>query len=73
AQEAHRIATLRYQEGVGTSVEILDAEAALEGAKTRLNGALFGLNLAVAQLDLAGGLDWSESYSASAPAEAAGE
>jgi len=73
AQEAHRIATLRYQEGVGTSVEILDAEAALEGAKTRLNGALFGLNLAVAQLDLAGGRDWSESFSASGPAEAAGE
>lgn len=60
AQEAHRIATLRYQEGVGTSVEILDAEAALEGAKTRLNEARFGLNLAVAQLDLAVGQDWSE-------------
>jgi len=73
AQEAHRIATLRYQEGVGTSVEILDAEAASEGAKTRLNGALFGLNLAVAQLDLAVGRDWSELYSASGPAEAAGE
>jgi outer membrane protein TolC len=55
AQEAHRIATLRYEEGVGTSVEILDAEANLEGARTRLNQARFGLNLAVALLDLAVG------------------
>jgi outer membrane protein TolC len=55
AQEAHRIATLRYQEGVGTSVEILDAEANLEGAKTRLNQAVYGLNLAAAQVDLAVG------------------
>jgi len=58
AQEAHRIATLRYQEGVGTSVEILDAEANLEGARTRLNQAVFGLNLALAQLDLATGRDY---------------
>ncbi len=57
AQEAHRIATIRYQEGVGTSVEILSAEADLEGAKNRLNEAIFGLNLAVAQLDLALGRD----------------
>jgi len=55
AREAHRIATLRYQEGVGTSVEILDADATLEGARTRLNQATYGLNLAVAQLDLAVG------------------
>jgi outer membrane protein len=52
-QEAFRIATIRYQEGVGTSVEILSAEADLGGAKTRLNQAVFELNLAVAQLDLA--------------------
>jgi len=61
AQEAHRIATLRYEEGVGTSVEILDAEANLEGAKTRLNQAVYGLNLAVAELELAVGRDWAES------------
>jgi len=58
AQEAHRIAGLRYQEGVGTSVEILDAEATLEGARTRLNQAAYGLNLAFAQLDLATGRDY---------------
>jgi TolC family type I secretion outer membrane protein len=57
AQEAHRIARIRYQEGVGTSVEILDAEASLGGAKTRLNQAIYGLNLAVAELELAIGRD----------------
>jgi len=57
AQEAQRIATIRYQEGVGTSVEILSAEADLEGAKNRYNEAIFGLNLAIAQLDLAAGRD----------------
>jgi outer membrane protein TolC len=61
AREAHRIATLRYQEGVGTSVEILDAEANLEGAKTRLNEAVYGLNLAVAEMELAVGRDWAKS------------
>ena len=60
AQEAHRVATLRYDEGVGTSVEILDADANLAGAKTRLNEAIFGINLAVAHLDLAVGRDWAE-------------
>jgi outer membrane protein TolC len=57
AQEAFRVATIRYEEGVGTSVEILSAEADLADAKTRLNQAIFGLNLAVAQLDLALGRD----------------
>jgi len=52
-QEAFRIATIRYQEGVGTSIEILTAEADLGDARTRLNRAIFDLNLAVAQLDLA--------------------
>lgn len=56
-EEAYRIATIRYQEGVGTSVEILTAEADREDAKTRLNRAVFDLNLAVAQLDLALGRD----------------
>jgi outer membrane protein TolC len=69
AEEAHRVANIRYQEGVGTSVEILNAEADLEGAKTRLNTAIFDRDLAAAALDLAVGRDWQESI---AP-EAAGE
>ncbi len=72
AQEAHRVATLRYDEGVGTSLEILDAEANLEGARTRLNGATYGLNLAVAQLDLAVGRDWREAIQTDAATEDAG-
>ncbi len=52
AQEAFRVATIRYEEGVGTSVEILTAQADLADAKNRLNQAIFGLNLAVSQLDL---------------------
>ena len=68
AREAHRIATLRYQEGVSTSVEVLDAEANLEGAKTRLNAAIYGLNLAVASLDLAVGRQWQPADESIAPA-----
>lgn len=52
-EEAYRIATIRYQEGVGTSVELLTAETDLEDARTRLNRAVFDLALAVARLDLA--------------------
>lgn len=58
AQEAHRVATLRYEEGVGTSVEILDAEATLQDARTRLNQSVFGLNLSLAQIDFAAGRDY---------------
>ena len=68
ANEAHRIAVLRYQEGVSTSVEVLDAEASLGGAKTRLNSAIYGLNLAVASLDLAAGRQWAPAGQSSVPA-----
>ncbi len=68
AKEAHRIAVLRYQEGVSTSVEVLDAEANLGGAKTRLNSAIYGLNLAVASLDLAAGRQWAAAGQSSVPA-----
>jgi len=67
AQEAQRIARLRYQEGVGTSIEILDADANLEGAKTRLNQAIFGLNLAAAQLELAAGREVVTALETAAP------
>jgi TolC family type I secretion outer membrane protein len=56
-EEAYRISTIRYQEGVGTSVELLTAETDLEDARTRLNRAVFDLALAVARLDLALGRD----------------
>lgn len=67
AQEAYRVATIRYEEGVGTSIEILSAEADLAGAKTRLISAVFERNLAFAALDLAVGRN------AEVATEAAGE
>jgi len=73
AEEADRIATIRYQEGVGTSMEILDAEANLEGAKTRHNQAIFGFNLSIARLDLALGRDWSAPSPARQEVEAPGD
>ena len=73
AQEARRIATIRYQEGVGTSVEILDAEANLEEAKTRLNSAVLGFNLAIGRVDLAVGRDWQGEAGAGGEMESAGE
>jgi outer membrane protein TolC len=56
-EEAYRISTIRYQEGVGTSVELLTAETDLEDARTRLNRAVFDLAIAIARLDLALGRD----------------
>ena len=57
ATEAHRVAVVRYNEGMGTSVEILDAEAQLSGARNRRSQARFEYNLALAHLDLAVGRD----------------
>lgn len=71
-QEAYRIATIRYQEGVGTSIEILSAEADLGDARTRLNRAIFDLNLAVALLDLGLGREGLLGEPSPAP-EGAGE
>ncbi len=73
AEEAQRVANIRYQEGVSTSVEILDAEAALEGAKTRLNQAIFDRDLAVAALDLAVGREWRELMALEEPEVLGGE
>jgi len=65
AKEAYRIAQVRYQEGVSTSVEVLDAQTTLSSAENRLNQAVFALNLAIAGLDLAVG---APATSPSAPA-----
>lgn len=58
AEEALRLATLRFQEGAGTQTETLDTELALSRAKTALAKALRDYAVAVAALDKATGKTW---------------
>ncbi|MFA4028924.1 MAG: hypothetical protein GDYSWBUE_001422 [Candidatus Fervidibacterota bacterium] len=53
AEEAYRIAMLRYEAGVGTNVEVLDAQAALTRARTNYVRALHDLHRAVADFEYA--------------------
>jgi outer membrane protein TolC len=53
AQEARRIAQVAYENGVITSVETLDAQAALTAARTAYNLAVFDYNVSLAQLEFA--------------------
>ena len=50
AQEAYRIALARYREGVGTNIDILDAQTALNQSSSNHTQALCDYNIAVAQL-----------------------
>ncbi len=54
-REAARIAGLRYQAGVGTSLEVVSAQSALAQAELVLASARFHQNLAAARLMLAAG------------------
>jgi outer membrane protein TolC len=54
-REAARLAAVRYQAGVGTSLEILSAQATLAQAELSLASARFGQNTARIQLILAMG------------------
>lgn len=56
AQEAYEIATMRYEAGVGTAVEVADALATLAAARTNLDQARFNYNIAFARLQRALGL-----------------
>ena len=56
AQAAHEIATVRYEAGVGTAVEVADALATLAAARTNLDQARFNYNIAYARLQRALGL-----------------
>lgn len=53
AQEAYNVATVRYEAGVGTAVELADALAALTAARTNLDRASFNYNAAYAALQRA--------------------
>ncbi|HID05846.1 MAG TPA: TolC family protein, partial [Armatimonadetes bacterium] len=55
AEEAYRIAQLRYESGVGTNVEVLDTQVALTRARTNYVRALHDLHRAYADLDYAVG------------------
>ncbi len=58
AEEGLRLAELRFQEGVGTQSEILDAELALTNARTALFNALREYAVANASLERATGRSW---------------
>jgi outer membrane protein TolC len=55
AEEAHRIAQVRYDGGVGILLEVTDAQAALTRARNDHNLALYDYNLAAVDLALAVG------------------
>lgn len=59
-EEGLRMAQLRFQEGVGTQTETLDAELVLTGARTQLVRALRDYAVAAAALDKAVGRSWSD-------------
>lgn len=58
AKEGLRLAELRFQEGVGTQSEVLDAELALTAAETNLIQALREYAVANAALERATGANW---------------
>ncbi|MDR7417743.1 MAG: TolC family protein [Armatimonadota bacterium] len=53
AQEGYRIATVRFAAGVSTTLEVVQAQAALSQAEAHRIQALFNVNLARAQLERA--------------------
>jgi TolC family type I secretion outer membrane protein len=53
AEEAYRIAMLRYEAGTGTQLEVLDAQVALTRARTNHVKALYDLHRAVADFEFA--------------------
>lgn len=55
-QEDFRIKTLRYRSGVGTNVDVLDAETALATARNNYVDALYTYNLNMATLEKAMGI-----------------
>lgn len=61
AQEGLRLAELRFQEGVGTQSETLDAELALTNAERSLVQALRDLAVANATLERAIGTSWADN------------
>ncbi|MBC7286805.1 MAG: TolC family protein [Armatimonadetes bacterium] len=72
AEEAMRIADLRYQEGVAPAVEVTDARAALMAARANLINARFAYEQARVKLEHAVGLSFKELVSKPPASQAAG-
>ncbi|MGD9496263.1 MAG: TolC family protein [Armatimonadota bacterium] len=56
ARERRRMAQLRYREGLGTGIEVIDADTALAAAEASLVNAEYDLQLAVTRLRTATGV-----------------
>ncbi len=56
AEEAYKIATVRYSSGVGINLDVLDAELALNAARTNYITALYNYNIGLATLEHAMGV-----------------
>ena len=57
AEEDYHIAQVRYEAGVGTNTDVLDAQVALNRARNNFNNALYDYNLAKSALDTAMGVE----------------
>lgn len=56
AEEAYKIATVRYRSGVGINLDVLDAQLALNKARTNHITALYNYNVGLATLENAMGI-----------------
>ena len=55
-QESFRIATLRYRAGVGTNLDVLDAETKLTESRNNYVDALYNYNVSISALEQATGI-----------------
>ena len=56
AEEAYKIATVRYTSGVGINLDVLDAQLLLNQARTNYITALYDYNIGIATLEKAMGI-----------------
>ena len=56
AEEDYSISQIKYNEGVGTNLEVMDAQEKLTEARTNYYTALYNYNVSKAQLDKAMGI-----------------
>ncbi len=61
AEENFKIATVRYRAGVGTNLDVLDAELKLNQAKTSFIKSMYDYNISVITLEKAMGIIISDN------------